>query len=378
MRIKLAASVCENSGMSVRIFVPRWMDQRNTNAQNSNARALLSRFSDPRAHWTAVCSHKAAAPVMPSAVELIPLSSSRFWSYRLALTYQAKCDAIFYPGPHWSDEFGIKARRFLRRGTPVIATIEGIIAAPDALQRLATDVGHPVFSQPGADAGIPRIRWIYESCDHIIAISPFLARAAKALYGDKVSSLPLGLETGIFHHGGRCEPARARVVGCGTVKSSKKPEVFLHLASHYKDADFVWFGDGPMRESLVRDGERQGLKNVQFPGAVTPERLAEELRKSSLFVLPSKAEGVPKVAQEAAACGLAVVVHGFYETPSVVHKVNGLVAWSRQELIEDVGILLEDGELRRGMGQRGAEMAKAWSWDQIAPRWEDLLIHLVS
>jgi len=378
MRIKLAASVCENNGMSVRIFVPRWMDQRNTNAQNSNARALLSRFSDPRAHWTAVCSHKAAAPVMPSAVELIPLSSSRFWSYRLALAYQAKCHGIFYPGPHWPDEFGIKARLFLRRGTPVIATIEGIIAAPDALQRLATQVGHPVFSQPGVDAGIPRIRWMYESCDHIIAISPFLARAAKALYGDKVSCLPLGLETSIFHDRGRCEPARARVVGCGTVKSSKKPEVFLHLASHYKDADFVWFGDGPLRETLVSEGKRNGLRNVQFPGAVTPEALAEELRQSSLFVLPSEAEGVPKVTQEAAACGLAVVVNGFHETPSVVHKVNGLVVWSEQELIEQVGILLDDAELRRGMGRRGAEMGKAWSWDQIAPRWEELLIRLVS
>ncbi|HVO60301.1 MAG TPA: glycosyltransferase [Terriglobales bacterium] len=364
--------------MSVRIFVPRWMDQRNNNAQNSNARALLSRFSDGRAHWTAVCSRKAAVATMPGTVGLVPVSSSRFWSYRLALAYQGQWDAIFYPGPHWADELGIKARRLLRRRRPVIATMEGIIAAPQALRQVTALTGHLVFSQPGVEAAIPRIRWIYETCDHIIAISPFLARAAKALYGDKVSGLPIGLETSIFHNRGRHEPDRARVVGCGTVKSSKRPEVFLELAQRYPEADFVWFGDGPTRHQLMRGSECKSLNNLAFPGALTPQALAEEFRRSSLFVLPSHAEGVPKVTQEAAACGLAVVLHGFYECPSVVHKENGFVTWSDEELVDAVGILLADGELRRNLGQRGAEMGKSWSWDTVAPQWEDLVIRLAT
>jgi glycosyltransferase involved in cell wall biosynthesis len=364
--------------MSARIFVPRWLDQHNRNAQNSNARALLSRFSDPRAQWTAVCSQKAAAAPVPGIVELVSVSDSRLWSYRLALAYQRRYDAIFYPGPHWSDEWGIRMRRLLGRRTRLIATIEGIIAAPDALPRLTADIGHLVFSQPGVDKGIPRIQGIYQTCDHIIAISPFLARVAKALYGDKVSHLPLGVETSIFHERNRHELRRPRVAGCGTIKSSKRPEVFLRLAARYQQADFVWFGDGPLRHSLVLESERQGLSNVQFPGAVTPPMLAHEFRRSSLFVLPSQAEGVPKVTQEAAACGLPVLLFGFYESPSVVHGANGLVVWSDEELVARVGVLLEDAELRRCMGQRGAEMAKHWSWDAIAPQWEELVIRLAT
>lgn len=364
--------------MSVRVFVPRWMDQRNTNAQNSNARSLLSRFSDARARWTAVCSHKSAAAPLPGSVRLIATSSSRLWSYRLALAYQRECDAIFYPGPHWADEFGMKTRRLFRKPTPVIATIEGIIAAPEAVDQLTSMAGHPVFAQPGTDRAIPRIRWMYESCDHIIAISPFLGRVGQKLYGDRVSCLPLGLETSIFHDRNRREPARPRVLGCGTVKSSKRPEIFLQLAARYHNAEFVWFGDGPMRQTLVLESQRKRLSNIVFPGALTPEALAEEFRRSSLFVLPSQAEGVPKVTQEATACGLPVVLLGFYESPSVAHKVNGLVAWSDEELAESVGTLLEEGELRRSMGQRGADMAKAWSWDLIAPQWEDLVIGLAT
>ncbi len=54
------------------------------------------------------------------------------------------------------------------------------------------------------------------------------------------------------------------------------------------------------------------------------------------------------------------------------------VAWSDQELLDYVGVLIEDRETRLGMGQRGAEMAKQWSWANIAPQWEEFLIRLVS
>lgn len=355
------------------------MDSSNVNAQNSNARALLSRFSDPRARWTTIWSEELPDSFDKNGtVETHRISRSRFWQIQLALAYQSKFDAVFYPGPHWADKAGLACRRLTGRHTPVVATIEGIIAGPDSLMHLTKLVGHPVFSQPGADAAVPRIRWMYETSDHIIAISPFLARVAKALYGDKVSYLPIGLEDSIFHNRGRREPEQCRIVGCGTVKGSKNPEIFLRLADRYKDANFVWFGDGELRQSLTQEAIRRRLKNLQFPGSLPPKMLAEEFRRSSIFVLPSHAEGVPKVTQEAAACGLPVVLYGFYEAPTVVHGTNGLVAWSEEDLIEQVGVLAGDPETRSAMGQKGAEMAKPWSWDSVAREWENLLIQFRS
>jgi glycosyltransferase involved in cell wall biosynthesis len=217
---------------------------------------------------------------------------------------------------------------------------------------------------------------MYEIADHIIAISPFLTRVARFLYGDKVSHLPLGVECDLFHSEGRREPTRCRVVSCGTVKSSKKPEIFLRLAGRYKQADFIWFGDGEMVRPLATEARRMGLDNLSYPGALQPKFLAEEFRRSSIFVLPSHAEGAPKVIQEAAACGLPIVLNGFYEAPTVIHARNGLVAWSDEELAEHVGALIHDPETRRKMGQQGAEMAKEWDWSLIASRLEDLLIRL--
>lgn len=368
-----------NNRSPLLFFVPRWMDQSNSNAQNSNARSLLSRFSDPRAEWMAVCGKEAAQSVRENErVATRRISPSRLWPYQLALAYQSKCDAIFYPGPHWADEVGLNIRATMGRRAPVIATIEGLIAGHGSLQRLSNLVGHPVVSQPGVEAVAPRIRRIYQMVDHIVAISPFLGRIATALYGEKVSCLPLGIENRIFNNQGRREPDRCRVVGCGTVKSSKNPAVFLDLAARYTRADFVWFGDGEARQSLIHEARRVGLENLSFPGALPPESLANEFRNSSVFVLPSQSEGAPKVAQEATACGLPVVLYGFYEAPSVAHGTNGLVAWSQEELMESVGVLIEDSKLRLGMGQRGAEMARDWGWDMVAPAWEDLLIRMVA
>src|SRR4029078_3488052 len=103
---------------------------------------------------------------------------------------------------------------------------------------------------------------------------------------------------------------------------------------------------------------RLGLRNLDFPGGRLPGALADEFRSSSFFVLPSYAEGVPKVTQEAAACGLPIVLHGFYEAPTVIHKLNGFGAWSDEEMIEQVGSFIRDPDRCRQMGLHGAAMAK--------------------
>ena len=362
--------------MPIHIFVPRWMNQNNTNAQNLNAKAMLSRFSDPRARWSTIGNDKLDEAVSKNGIRTVPVSKSRQWELDLVLAYQARFDAIFYPGVQWPDEAGLKIRRFSRRRIPVIATIEGIIADSEALQKISDLMGHRVFSQSTVRRVIERLRWMYTAADHIIAISPALSQATRLLYGDKVSYLPLGVESNIFHSVGRKEPQRCRVVGCATVKDVKRPQLFLHLAAFHKEADFVWFGNGKLREALIAEAKGMGLDNLAFPGAVQPGVLAEELRRSSIFVLPSYAEGVPKVTQEAAACGLPVVIYGFYDAHTVIHERNGLVAWSDEEMSDHVGRLIEDPELRRRMGAQGAEMAKSWDWNVVAPQWEELVVRL--
>jgi len=159
------------------------------------------------------------------------------------------------------------------------------------------------------------------------------------------------------------------VVGAGRLYENKRPDVFLDLAAHFPGADFMWYGEGELRPKLLAEKLRRGLANVDYPGALSGADLARKFREASLFVLPSSAEGAPKVAQEAASCGLGIVLFGFYETPTVVDGKNGYVVWNDEELFERVGALIREPAAAETLGHAGAQMAEAWSWEDIAPRW---------
>lgn len=68
-------------------------------------------------------------------------------------------------------------------------------------------------------------------------------------------------------------------------------------------------GDGPERRALENRAERLGLSEaIEWTGYVgDPSEYVNRLRSADMFVLPSRAEGVPKVLVEAMAAGLPVI-----------------------------------------------------------------------
>jgi glycosyltransferase involved in cell wall biosynthesis len=363
----------------LRIFVPRLVDSDNLNAQNLNARAMLIRFADPRAYWIATHYNEPDPRVAASRrLELHRLWRRRFWTSHLALMYQRKADGIFYPGPERADVWGLEWRRLTAHRVPVVATLEGVLGDEQQEKRLSAVAGHEVYCQRVAPGPFRRAVRVLQYADHVIAISPFLGKLGRHLYGEKFSVLPLGFDTTIFHAHNRIECWRPRVVSAGTVKVTKRPKMFLDLAARSPEADFVWFGSGELLEVLRAEVLNRGLKNIEFAGPRSQSELAHEFRSSTVFVLTSVAEGVPKVTQEAAACGLPVVLFGFFESPSVVHRENGYVVWSDDELHRRVKQIVADPRAAATMGQRGAEMAKAWDWDLVAPTWEEEILGVLS
>jgi glycosyltransferase involved in cell wall biosynthesis len=169
---------------------------------------------------------------------------------------------------------------------------------------------------------------------------------------------------------------RLRIVTAGGVKANKRPQLMLALASRFPTCDFIWYGEGDMRSALIKAAQQHGLTNVEFPGALQAAPLGEALRAADLFVMPSRSEGVPKVTQEAAACGLAQVIFGYYEAPSVVDGVNGFVVWDDEQFFDRIGELVEDRALVETFGRTGAAMAREWDWELVARLWRKRLLEL--
>lgn len=353
------------------VFIPRFMDATQLNPQNNNARMMLQRWPLRNERVTAI-TYADPDPAIAAnpRIEVVRLWRRHGWMPHLALSYMRKYDLVFYPGVHSADTFGLKWRRRLGRAAPVVATLEGLIGDTERERYYSAAAGHPVYCQRVPPEGLHRADAVLRQADRVIAISPFLARMGRLRYGDKFSVLPLGVDVSTYYP----DPARAPnpapvVVGAGRVAPHKRPALFLQLAERHPVAQFRWYGEGEQRQALVDEARARGLHNVQFPGALAPPQLAEAFRQGDLFILPSHSEGVPKVTQEAAACGLPVLVYGFYEPPSVVDGVNGFVLWDDAELFQRVEELLASTGQRQAMGEAGAKMARDWSWEQVAPRW---------
>jgi len=359
-----------------RIFFARAVDADNLNAQAGNTREILARWGSEEWRPTVVSFRAPDTRVAANPrVDIVRIPPDRWWRARLWRLYQDSFDAIFYPGLHHrADYLALRTRALTGRRIPVIATVEELAGNESDRRLFAAAAGHPVFCHDLDEAVYARYQRVRRDADSLIAISPFLARMARVKYGEKVNSLALGVDTVLFRRESWDPAERKIVVTAGKVAAHKRPAKFLALARRFPEAVFRWFGEGPLRAEMSDEAQRLGIGNVFFPGAVPSEILAREFSAANIFVLPSWAEGVPKVTQEAAASGLAQIVFGFFEAPTVVDGLNGCVVWNDRSFEDKLAELLANPDLVEQMGRAGHRLAKGWVWDSIAPLWEQRII----
>lgn len=131
--------------------------------------------------------------------------------------------------------------------------------------------------------------------------------------------------------------------------------VVVKKAGH--KVSLVLIGDGPERQSLLRQVEKLGLQDcVHLPGYVqAPQRLLEDV---DLMVLPSHTEGLPNAALEALLMEVPVLATRVGGTPEVIidGETGRLVeAHSPQQLAEGIFQFLVSPEEWRRMAKRGKE-----------------------
>lgn len=363
--------------MSYSLFIPRLMDADNLNAQNKNAQLLLRHWPESDWHITTL-TYNAPDPIVATRndTETVRLWRRRGWYVHLFLRYLRHYDLVFYPGVHAADFAGLRWRRRLGLSAPVVATLEGLVGDAEREREYSEWAGHPVFCQRVPKGLLRQVDELLYAADHIIAISPFLAAMGRRRYGDKISVLPLGIDSACFYPYATEKPTRIKVVSAGRVDRHKRPELFFELARASPEADFIWYGEGAMRGPLIEEAATQRLSNIAFPGAKPPRELAEAFRQAHVFVMPSASEGVPKVTQEAVACGLPIVLFGFYEAPSIIDGHNGFVVWDDTDFFEKSRLLIHDRRLGLNMGEKSACLAKQWDWSLVAKKWQERLREL--
>jgi len=139
-------------------------------------------------------------------------------------------------------------------------------------------------------------------------------------------------------------------------------------------ATLVLVGDGPDRDAAQHEADRLKLgRDVRFLGKV--DRVADVLRGSDLFLLPSEEESFGLAALEAMACGVPVIASRVGGLPEVV--VDGETGYlvpvgALEEMAERAIGVLRDGALQQRMSRRAAERAGDFSVERVVPQYEQL------
>jgi len=166
----------------------------------------------------------------------------------------------------------------------------------------------------------------------VVAISSYgrsqLFRWIAHAYWPKVKVVHCGLEPE-YADGTQPAPSAARLVCLGRLVEQKGQllliEAARQLAARGLEFELVLVGGGPMRDEIETLIARYGLgQRVRLTGAISTEKLREELLQARALVLPSFAEGLPMVIMEAMALRRPVLSTYIAGIPELVlHGENG-------------------------------------------------------
>jgi glycogen(starch) synthase len=178
------------------------------------------------------------------------------------------------------------------------------------------------------------------------------------------------------------EPSKGtRLLCLGRLVPAKGFDVALAalptLAERFPGLRLTIAGDGVARGELERQAAALGIESaVDFLGWVEPERVPELIRAATIVVLPSRREGLPQVAVQAASMARPLVASRVGGLPEVVeHGETGMLVEpdDSRGLAEAVTFLLEHPAeaARIGLAARG-RIRKTMSLDRSVDAYDDL------
>lgn len=142
--------------------------------------------------------------------------------------------------------------------------------------------------------------------------------------GSNISTVGAGFDPSIFHPKARSLGNKFRMLFAGKIAQSKGLDELLRavrpIVSREVHLSVAGSGHGDEAEQLKAHAQSIG---VELLGRLSHTQLAEEMRNSDLFILPSYYEGLPLVIAEALSCGCRIVVT----------ELPGVMSWLPSDLL---------------------------------------------
>jgi glycosyltransferase involved in cell wall biosynthesis len=220
--------------------------------------------------------------------------------------------------------------------------------------------------------------------DHLIAVNDSAKQllVSKGVDPQKISIIPLGVDTALFNSGHRKPEKNLKLITVSQLTKRKGVDLILRalkiVLSKNINAHLTVVGDGPQMDNLKTIAKELGLLgHVRFVGSIPPSEVSKLHAEANIYVSMSKSEAFANVVLEAMSSGLAVVsskVGGFEDV--IEPGVNGYIVPQEDydELAERLAQLAREPDKINRMGQAARKlMEDEFDWDAaIIPRYEEI------
>lgn len=163
--------------------------------------------------------------------------------------------------------------------------------------------------------------------------------------------IPNGVDINLFRPTNKPNNKTTKILSIGRLEKQKN---YFNLikALERLDVELTLVGNGSLQDRLINLAKDKNVK-LKIIDKTDNKTLPKIYNDHDIFLLPSLAEGSPKVLLEAMACGLAVVASDIPENKDIVNEENGLICKTEVDSINrSVQQLVMDKDSRAKLGKQ--------------------------
>ncbi len=248
-------------------------------------------------------------------------------------------------------------------------------------------ISHGVFwDYPGFQADRAAMQAVVDSCKHLDAIVSVdtntinWMRASAADVADKFVYLPNFVDTDAFELNPAPDDQKIVILYPRRLYQPRGfwlvVEVLPEILDRYSQVAFHFVGRADEKEA-----DYIGELIARYPGQIEwrvlpPGEMPQAYQQAHITIVPTvHSEGTSLSCLEALASGNAVIATNVGGLPNLIlHRYNGLLIDVSAEALKGALVeLIEDPKLRRGLAERGRQVATSFSLERWRSKWEQIL-----